>query len=72
MSCCGQRRSILTVRQPVAIIAVGAWFADSTAIRAMSPGDSHRRRFIDDPLRWTISNPASIRMRKCVAIENGT
>jgi hypothetical protein len=26
--------------------------ADSAAIRAVSPGDSHRRRFIDDPLCW--------------------
>jgi hypothetical protein len=34
------------------IIAVGALSADSAAIRAALPGDSHRRRFIDDPFCW--------------------
>jgi hypothetical protein len=34
------------------IIAVGAASADSAAIRAALPGDSHHRRLINDLLCW--------------------
>jgi hypothetical protein len=46
------------------IIAVGAWSADSVAIRATLPGDSHHRRLIDDLPCWIGAQPRIMGQRR--------